>query len=268
MKQIYQFNVEVDDQPVTIVVKKPNHGQIEDAEFVFSQKFNQLLNAGFLSRSMMNKKYGDIGGAYSEKMIQDLGSSIEKLAACERTIQFFESAKELSEDQKDELVEAKDAYANIQFNIANMDRDLEVMYANSADAKAEEHMIKWFVLQMSFFYQSVEKEDGTAKELFPLFEGNTFEEKLASYSDFLDDVEDGEADELSKKKKIVSLALEKLSRVVNLWYNGMGGSETEIEENYQRFFEPQEEEDVEEEEVVKEETKPAKKTAKKKTASA
>ena len=237
MKQIYQFEVKVDEKPVTVVVKKPNHGQIEDAEFVFSQKFNQLLNAGFLSRSMMNKKYGDIGGTYSDKMIKDLGRAIEKLADCERTIQFFEGAQELSEEQTEELLEAKDAYANIQFNIANMDRDLEVMYANSADAKAEEHMIKWFVLQTAHYYETVAKDGKQVKELFPLFDGNTFDEKLVSYSDFLDDVEEGDTDDLSKKKKIVAAALEKLSRVINLWYNGMGNSSEEVEENYARFFE-------------------------------
>ena len=121
----------------------------------------------------MNKKYGDIGGTYSDKMIKDLGRAIEKLADCERTIQFFEGAQELSEEQTEELLEAKDAYANIQFNIANMDRDLEVMYANSADAKAEEHMIKWFVLQTAHYYETVAKDGKQVKELFPLFDGNT-----------------------------------------------------------------------------------------------
>jgi|DEB0MinimDraft_4_1074332.scaffolds.fasta_scaffold38900_2 hypothetical protein len=261
MKQIYQFDVDIDNKPVTVIIKKPNHGQIEDAEFVFSQKFNQLLNAGFLSRSMMNKKYGDIGGAYSDKMIKDLGSAIEKLADCERTIQFFEGAKDLSDDQQEELIEAKDAYANIQFNIANMDRDLEVMYANSADAKSEEHMIKWFVLQTAHFEEAVEKDGKEERETFPLFDGNTFEEKLSAYSEFLDDVEDADTDDLSKKKKIVAASLEKLSRVINLWYHGMGHTSEEVEKNYARYFP----ELVEEEEEVPEK-KPSKKTAKKKVA--
>jgi hypothetical protein len=236
MKQVYNFGVDVGGENVEVVIKRPNHIEIEDAEFVFSQKFNQLLNAGFLSRSMMNKKYGDIGGVYSEKMIKELSIAVEKLADCERTIQFFGSSEDLTNEQREELAVAKDVYTNIQYNIANMDHDLEVMYANSADAKAEEHMIKWFVLNLSFYEETLGSGEDEKKELFPLFEGKTFNEKIESYSEFLNDVEDSDDEELSRKKKVVSESLTKISQAINLWYNGMGDTKEILEENYQKFF--------------------------------
>lgn len=236
MKQVYNFFVDVDNKKVEVAVKRPNHLQIEEAEFVFAQKFNHLLSQGFLSRSMMNKQYGDIGGLYSEKMVEDLSLALEKMDDCKRTIEFFDKVEDLDEEQKEKLRDARESYANITFNIANMDRDLEIMYANSADAKAEEHMIKWFVLNLSYFAEVVEKDGEEKKEFFPLFEGQKFEEKMASYSDFLSEVEEGEDEELSRKKKIVSESLGKLSRVINLWYNGMGENHESIEENYEKFF--------------------------------
>jgi len=236
MKQIYTFKVDVDKKDIEVFIKKPSRSEIEDAEFVFSQKFNQLLNAGFLSRSMMNKKFGDIGGMYSDKTIKDLGVAIEKLTDCQRIIEFFEGAQDLTEEQKKELSDAKNAYTNIQYNIQNIDRDLDVMYSNSADAKAEEHMIKWFVLKTAYYYQSVERSGENKKEAFPLFDGKTFEEKLESYATFLDEVEDSDSPEMSFKKKVIAAALEKLSRVVNIWYNGMGNTQEEVEESYERFF--------------------------------
>lgn len=261
MKEIYNFKVTVDKKDVEVFVKKPSRSEQDDAEFVFSQKFNQLLNAGFLSKSMMNKKFGDIGGLYSQKTVDDLGVAIEKLGECQRVIEFFEGAKDLTDEQKKELKDAKDAYTNIQFNIRNFDRDLDLMYANSADAKAEEHIIKWFVLKTAHYYQVVERNGELKKEGFPLFEGKTFEERLESYATFLDEIDDTDTPEMSFKKKVISASLEKLSRVINIWYNGFGDNQESIEESYKRFFGPKKEEDSEEE---KEESKVVAKSSKEK----
>ena len=261
MKLVYSFTVDIDGEDVKILIKRPNHIEVEDAEFVYSQKFNQLLSAGFLSRSMMNKKYGDIGGVYSEKMLKELSIAVEKLADCERTIQFFESAEDLSNEHREELAEAKEVYTNIQFNIANMDNDLESMYSNSADTKAEAHMIKWYVLFLSFFEETI----GEETEVFPIFDGNTFAEKIESFSEFLSDVDDNDEEGLSKKKKIASASLEKLSQIINLWWSGYGETEEALEKNFKKFFIDNQPQPPVEEEPEKEEKKPAtKKAAKKK----
>ena len=50
-----------------VVVSKPSVADVEDAEFFYGQKFNEFINAGFLTKAMLAKKMGDIGGMTSKK---------------------------------------------------------------------------------------------------------------------------------------------------------------------------------------------------------
>ena len=49
-----------------IVVEKPSLSEVENAEFFYGQKFNEYINAGFLTRAMLSKKMGDLGGISSK----------------------------------------------------------------------------------------------------------------------------------------------------------------------------------------------------------
>lgn len=259
MKQIYNFNVKVDGRDVKVVVKKPLQSEVEISEYVYSQKFNELIKAGFLSRAQMDKKNGDIGGPYSKQTIDDLGKAIEKLSKCEKTIQFFDGAETLTDEQGRELQKAKDIYTNIQYNIANMDRNIENMYQNSADQKAEEHLIKWLVLQMAYYVEVVSKDGEPTEEYFSIFDGDTFAAKLESYVKFLD--ADDEDAELTYKQKIAAESITIISRIVNIWYNGYGATPEKVEEHYLQFFDEEIEPKEEEEETP---SPPKKKTASKK----
>lgn len=238
MKELYSYEYSLPDseEKVTVFLKKPNAAEIEDAEFAYSQKFNRLLHQGFLSRSMMDKRFGDIGGMYSEKNVKDLSTAIEKLIDAQRIIEFFEGAEGLTNEQIKELEDARETFVNVRFNIASMDRNLEDMYNQSADAKADNHMIKWLVLNNSYYYATVTKGENSKKEAFPLFEGQTFEEKLKAYNSFLDEIEETDSADLTKKKKIIEGTLVRLSRVMNLWKNNLGKNQEELEKAYEEYF--------------------------------
>ena len=233
MKRLYEFEVEVNKEKIKVFLKKPSNSEVEVAEYVYGQKFSSLLNAGFLSKSMMDKKFG---GIYSEKTIKDLGKAVEKLVEAQKTIQFFEGAEDLTEVQKKDLKDAKDTYTNIQANISTVDNNLSAMYGQSADQKAEEYMMKWFVLNCSFFSETITKGGKSTTEDFPVFEGTSFEEKTQSYSKFLDDVEDDDSEDISKKKNIAKESLQMLSRIINLWYHGYGKDQETLAKSYEDFF--------------------------------
>ena len=55
MKKLYTFPIDIDKKKVEVFVAKPSQSEIEDAEFIYAQKFNQLLQDGFLSKAMMKK---------------------------------------------------------------------------------------------------------------------------------------------------------------------------------------------------------------------
>ena len=242
MKPLYTFEADIEDEKVKVCFAKPSHGDIEDAEYIYSQRFNKLLNDGFLSRAMMTKRFDDIGGMFSDKKNEDIASQIKSLLEAKKTIEFFGGAKKLSEEQKQELEKAEKSYIALEKRIIENDVQLEQMYSQSADAKAEEYLVKWFVVNCSYFYEKVKDGKKIKEETFPLFDGATFKEKDNQLSDLLEEEESGEDPMISRKKKIVKKYLYLIQRRVSLWYNGHAKDQESAESSLAKFFPESEEE--------------------------
>lgn len=239
MKPLYTFTVKVGKEKAKITFIKPSHSNVEDAEYVYGQKFNQLMNDGYLSRAMMTKRFDDIGGMFSDTKVEETSKQIKELFDVKRIIEFWEGAENISEEKQKELDKAKETFIALEKRLIEKDVQLEQMYSQSADAKAEEYLVKWFVLNKSFFSEKVKKGDKVVEELFPLFEGLDFKEKQEQLDILLEEVEDDDGDILKKKKKIVDEALVILQRVVTLWYNGLAKDQKTTEEALEKFFPPE-----------------------------
>ena len=108
MKDLYTFTVSFNmpnskkKEKVDIVVKKPNHSMVEDGEFYFASKFNEFLNAGFLSKAMVQKKLSDLGGALGKSSEENITNEISNIFDAQRVVQFYSSSsdEELTEEQK------------------------------------------------------------------------------------------------------------------------------------------------------------------------
>lgn len=209
---------------------------MEDAEFVYAQKFNQLLQDGFLSKAMMNKKFGDIGGTLSEKNNKDLSDVIVKLIEAKKRIEFYGGSKTLTEAQKEELEDANETFLLLQKKLVENDMALQSMYSKSADSKAEEYMIKWFILNSTCFVSEVEDGDIKKKAEFKLFDKTTFQEKQDQLNLFFEDVEDYDSEQVKLKKQIVQNYFVLIGRVISVWYNGYGNDQETIQKSLHEFF--------------------------------
>lgn len=232
MKKLYSTTFELGNKSYEIFMSKPSNSDVENAEYVMGQKFNELLNDGFLSKAMMNKKFGDIGGIYSEKNNEDLGEALSELIECKRVIEFYGSAKDLTESQKKKLEVAEKTFAVLQKQIVENDMALKQMFAQSADTKAEEYMIKWFFLNFLFYCEKI--EDKT--ESFKIFDKSNLAEKKEQLSDFLEDIDEEDSEDLVFKKTANQKALPIFTKVISLWYNGLGSNQEEIQKNLHEFF--------------------------------
>jgi hypothetical protein len=284
MKPIYTFTVGEGESEKKIAVLKPTYSQIEAAEFIFGQHFNKLIQDGYMSRAMMDKKFNDIGGLVSQKTNDEVNEAVKRLLEVSKTIEFYEGAKDedLDEEQKQQLKNAENDYIKIQQNILEKDYNLEQMYNQSADAKAESHLMKWFTLECSYYYEKVlSREDKkVVEEKFELFEGANFEEKTKEFNLLLEEIEDNEEQELTDRKKMAVEALPTINKVLSLWYKQLATDQESMEKALEKFF-PKEEEglgilgqDVDsddqtdsEKEPSSEKKAPAKKVAKKKATS-
>lgn len=238
MKELYKFTIErkVDKkkEKIKVFVGKPNHSMIEDAEFFYSSEYNRFLNAGFLTKAMMNKKMGDIGGFVSKAHSESLAEIIKELMDAQKTIQFYGGAKELNEEQKASLDEAEKTFSRCQTLLAEYEMATNQQYGQTCDNKALERVIRWFVLNCSFFYDSI--DGGEKEESFELFEGSDFQEKEAFFRSLLDEEFDPNDKDMVKRKQILDASLDTLTRAISIWYNRLGENQKEIEEKLKEIF--------------------------------
>jgi hypothetical protein len=261
MKELYSFDVkrEVEEQvPYTrkgkngpiestkkvkktlknrIILRKPSASDVENAEFFYGQKFNEYINAGFLTRAMLSKKMGDIGGMSSKTTEEQVQSLIMENVDASRIIQFYGGSKTLSEEQTKKLEDAKLKYAETKRAIHDFETSLREQFNQTADSKAEQKLVEWFVFNFSFFEEEVDKK----KEVFPIFEGEDYNDKRNFYLELIEEDSDIEDVNFIKNKKIFEESFQTLIRVVSIWYNKMAIDQKSIDETLKELFESDEE---------------------------
>jgi len=221
-----------------IVLVKPSMSDVEDAEFFYGQKYNSFINSGFLTKAMLAKKMGDLGGMTSKKAEDVMSAVLLENIEASRVIEFFDESENLSEEQEKTLKDAKLKFAETQKQMLEYEVALRDQFSQTADARAEQKLIEWFVINFSFYEDTVkEKEDEKEKkDLFPLFEGEVYKEKrnfLLSLQEPEDDIEDAQ---LLRIKNLFDSSFETLIRAVTIWYNKLGTDQKSIDEALTEFF--------------------------------
>jgi hypothetical protein len=261
MKHIYSFDIErkikiskpviqktptgniesVEDSFKTLTNKvifaKPHASLIEEGEFFYGQKYNEYINAGFFTKAMLSKKMGDIGGMVSKFSIETLQKAITENIEASRIIEFYDAAKDLEEDQKQKLSDAKLTFASTRTQIMEYEQSLRSQFSQTADVKAEQKLLEWLVFNLSYYEDEI---DGK-KEFFPIFEGNNYEERKNFYLDLCENSEDIDSSAVLKVKNIFDQSFETLFRVASIWYNKIAKNQEEIEKALKDIFEEKEE---------------------------
>ena len=98
-----------------VIIKRPTLAETEDGEFFYGQKFNEFINAGFLTKAMLSKKMEDIGeGVFSKKETSQMQEIMKQNVEASRIIEFYGEAKDLDEEQAEKLENAKDDFVATQ----------------------------------------------------------------------------------------------------------------------------------------------------------
>jgi hypothetical protein len=245
MKDLYTFTVSFNmpnskkKEKVDVVVKKPNHSMIEDGEFYFASKFNEYLNAGFLSKAMVQKKLSDLGGALGRSSEESITNEITNIFDAQRIVQFYAGSpdKDLSDEQKLKLSKAKKLLAKSQKTLVEYNINVSSMFNQTADVKAQEKLIKWFALFCCYYKETL----GEKTNEFELFEGLTLKEKEMFYSKILDEEYDEKDLDVYKKAQIIKEAASTIGKAIAIWYNGMGDDQKTVKEKIESLEEEEKE---------------------------
>jgi|TARA_R110001592_G_scaffold118639_10_gene321171 hypothetical protein len=215
-----------------VIFAKPSYAEIENAEFFYGQQYNDYINAGYLTRYLLNKKIEDAGGGSSKSSNDFINKAFVDNMEAAKVIEFYEGQKDLDEEQKKKLEGAKEVFVETQKNVADFEEFHRIQYNQTAEAKSEQKLIEWFIFNFSYYEDKI--KDST--ETFPLFVGDDFTEKREHYLQLCEDEEDLEDPTILKNKGIFDLSFETLAKVANLWYNKMGSGQKEIEESIKEVF--------------------------------
>jgi hypothetical protein len=215
-----------------IVIEKPNISEIENAEFFYGQKFNEYINAGFLTRAMLSKKMGDLGGMGSKQANKRLESLLLENVEAARAIEFYGGAKKLTKEQEEKLKDSKEKFLGSKKEIHEYEMSIRDQFSQTADAKAEQKLIEWFVFNFSYFEDIVDDK----KELFSLFEGENFNERRRYFLNLSDSDSEIKDTTFLKHKNIFEDAYENLIRAISIWYNKMGNDQESIEKTMKELF--------------------------------
>ena len=229
-----------------IIFEKPSVAATEDADFFYGQKYNEYINAGFLTKAMLAKKMGDLGGLTSRITEERMNEILTENMEAARAIQFFEGAKGLDQTQKEQLKEAKEAFAATQAELHEYETSLRSQFSQTADSKAEIKVIEWLVLNFSHFEEKLEDiEDKSKTEFWPLFEGESYDQKRAFMLQMQDPDDEVKADAtFLKQKKIFDESFDTLIRVASIWYNRLGNDQKSIDKSLKELFAPDEGEET------------------------
>jgi len=214
-----------------VIFAKPSYAEIENAEFFYGQQYNDFINAGYLTKFLLNNKINNSESSSSLTSDMINKAFVENMEAA-KIIEFYEGQKDLDEEQEKKLEEAKEKFTETQKTVADFEQFYRIQYNQTAEAKAEQKLIEWFIFNFSYYEDKV----NDSVEIFPLFLGDDFDEKRQHYLQLCEDEEDIEDISLLDNKSIFDLSFETLARVANLWYNKMGANQKEIEQKMKEVF--------------------------------
>ena len=223
-----------------VVLKKPNRGLYDEAELFYGVKLAEGIKAGLLTRALLAKRFSNDGGVMSETDKEQYADLYIRLFEVQNSIEraSLTPESERTEEEKEQLVDWVRESAIAREEIQDFEISQASLFDQTAENRARTKTILWWVLNLAHFKKG--------QEHTPIYEGETFEQKLSSY-DILEDDENVFWEELSRK----------LIYYVSFWYVGKAQTQEDFEQLLREIDEG-ELDDMVEESLAGEDTEPPK----------
>ena len=205
--------------PVSFRILKPNRKLHEQAELVYAIKLSECVKAGLLTKPLLSKRYQNDGGAMSDPEKTEYTKLYLELFKVESDYERLLLKDKKTEEEHKLMETALFDLANARRQIQQIEYNQSSLFDQTAENKARNHVIMWWILNVSY----TEDQEG---KIDPLFGIGSFEEKLAKY----DEIEES-GDEFNLK------AIRKLTYLLSFWYMGRASTPEEfkkVEEFYDK----------------------------------
>jgi hypothetical protein len=188
----------------------------EDGELFYATETSRFAKAGVLPKAAWGTILSNGGGTISDQDREQYGNLLLKFRDLSFELQSIlikgESDRtEVEKNRSNELIQDLD---NIRRDIQNFEASQIAIFENTAEAKARNRTILWWVMNLSY-----EKDGENYKSIF---EGPSFEDKLLQY----DGLEENE-----NKYEFLLGVMRRITYLITLWFLGRA----ETKEDFQDF---------------------------------
>lgn len=231
MKELYSFSVDVDKEieqdvvkkkknpktgkmeeytttelvktpvPYKIIIKDPSRRDLEEADIEYSIEMSKCIKRGILTKAMLAKKYSDSGGLLSEDDAKLLTKSYAELGSIQNKYSRLSSQPKKSKQDEKKLEELLGEMATLRRDIVDMETSYSSLFNHTADTKAQNKVLIWYLVHLSFYQESEEEE------IIPFFDEVESVDKIDQYYD-LD--ENGH--------EVFDLVKDKIATLISFWY--------------------------------------------------
>ena len=197
----------VEKVPYRIILKQPNRRQIEEAELEYSVEMSNCIRKGILTKAMLAKKYSDTGGLLTEEDAKELSSMYLKFGEKSASFQKLSAKTKPTSVDREKIDKLAGELAILRKQIVDMETSYSSLFNHTADTRAQNKAIQWYILYLTYIQKSDEEETT------PLFEGESFEDKLDRFYEL-----EEEGDEL------YDLVNGKVATMISFWYYSSGAA--------------------------------------------
>lgn len=213
-KWLYEFEakniVKKDDGSQETLIKKfallkPNRRLREDGELFYAAETSRFAKAGVLPKAAWGTILSNGGGSISDQEREQYGNLLLKFRDLSFELQsiLIKGEGERSESEKIKSKELLNNLEDIRKDIQNFEASQIAIFENTAEAKARNRTILWWVLNLAF-----EKNGDSFK---PVFKQDSFEDKLSEYDSLEEDEE---------KNEFILGVIRRITYLITLWFLG------------------------------------------------
>jgi hypothetical protein len=194
-------------------ILKPNRRLREDGELFYAAETSRFAKAGVLPRAAWNTILSNGGGSISDKEREVYGGLLLKFRDASLELQsiLFKTEDQRSEAEKTRVDELTEDLDDIRKEIQSFESSQIAIFENTAEAKARNKTILWWVLNLAHEEVNDKYEE--------VVKGESFNDKL----DFYDDLE-------NTNNEFLLTILRRFTYLITVWF--LGKAETEEDFKY------------------------------------
>jgi hypothetical protein len=217
------------EEPVYFGLRKATRKMFDEGELFYGVTLSQGIKSGLLTKAQLSRRYENDGGFLSEPDKEEYANLYLKLFEKENELQKVQLNLEKSSEskKKEELSKILVDMTSVREQIQEFEANQANIFDQTAENRAKNKTIMWWVLQLS----SVTDSEGKTTDLF--FGSGDYDSKLDNY-----DIKEEDGD-----LHIIE-AMRKLAYFVSYWYSGQANSEADFD-NINKALETEESEDDE-----------------------